>query len=109
MFQKKDYVYADSIGVCRVDEITNLAQKNGNTYQYYGLRSAMNNKKTAYFPVENHEVTIRELISLEEAERILALSDEEKKNLSLEELYEAKFVKKNEVEKQKRQEEKKKK
>ena len=89
MFQKKDYVYADELGVCRVEEITNLMQKDGNVLQYYGLRSMMVSTKTAYFPVENHEINIRELITLDEANTLLEGDTE---NLPKEKLYEAKFV-----------------
>lgn len=89
MFQKKDYVFVGGIGVCRVDEITNLTQKDGTTYQYYGLRSMENTKTTAYYPVENHEVEIRPLITVEEANALLAGNLEDVKH---ELLWEAKFV-----------------
>lgn len=92
LYQKKDYVYADTLGVCRVEEVTNLAIKNATPTQYYGLRSMQHESTTAYFPVENHEVNIRTLISEEEAMKILELSDEEKKEMDEKLLFEALFV-----------------
>lgn len=92
IFQKKDYVYADNLGVCRVEEVTNLSEKNGTTTQYYGLRSMQHESTTAYFPVEGHEVNIRVLIAEEEAKSIIELSEEEKKEMDDKLLYEADFV-----------------
>lgn len=99
IFQKKDYVYAENLGVCKVEEVPNLATKNGVPKQYYGLRSVQNKTTTAYFPVEGHEVVIRKLISLEEATKIDELSDEDKKAMDEKLVFEARFVL--ELEKQK--------
>ena len=92
MFQKKDYVYVDNIGVCKVEEITNLVQKDGNSVMYYGLRSQQHTQTTAYYPIENHEVIIRNLIGLDEAEAIIKDYNQEEPNVSEPELYEAHFV-----------------
>ena len=92
VFQKKEYVYTDTLGVCRVEEITNLSQKNGNITQYYGLRSMQHESTTAYYPVEGHEVSIRPLITIEEAVAISELSEDEKKAMDEKLLYEALFV-----------------
>lgn len=99
-FQKKDYVYTDTLGVCRVEEVTNLATKNGPITQYYGLRSMQHETTTAYYPVEGHEVTIRPLISEEEAKKLVEkiqelknkenITDEEKIDEKL--VFEAKFA-----------------
>lgn len=73
MFQKKDYIYSETMGVCRVADITNLAPKKGTAVAYYVLKSVYQKDKVAYIPVENHTVELRELISLEQAQ---ALSEE---------------------------------
>ncbi len=71
MFQKKDYIYSETMGVCRVDDVTNLAPKKGNAVAYYVLRSVYQKEKVAYIPVDNHAVELRELISPEEATAFL--------------------------------------
>ena len=67
MFQKKDVIYSETLGVCRVDDITKLVQKKGDVILYYVLRSLENKEKVAYIPVENHSVNLRELIDYKEA------------------------------------------
>ena len=101
MYQKKDYVYVESLGVCRVEEVTSLAEKDGTSILYYGVRSMRNQGTTAYYPVEDHKVEIRNLISLEEAMKIVEEYEKEKEaEVTTEEnrtpvsdkVYEAKFV-----------------
>lgn len=72
MFQKKEVIYSETIGVCIVDDIVRLADNKKDTYNYYLLRSVFDKTKKAYIPVENHTVQLRGLITLEEA---LALRD----------------------------------
>ena len=71
MFQKKDYIYSQTMGVCRVDDVTNLAPKKGNAVAYYVLRSVYEKEKVAYIPVDNHVVELRCLITPKEAEDFL--------------------------------------
>ena len=66
MFQKKDIIYSETLGVCRIEEITKLVDKKGDTIMYNGLKS-LKEGKTAYIPVENHSVVLRELINEETA------------------------------------------
>jgi len=73
MFQKKDYIYSESMGVCYVADVTNLAPKKGTAVSYYVLKSVYQKDKVAYIPVENHAVELRELITAEQAK---ALSEE---------------------------------
>lgn len=73
MFQKKDYIFSETMGVCLVADVTNLAPKKGNAVSYYVLKSVYQKDKVAYIPVENHTVELRELISPEQAQ---ALSEE---------------------------------
>lgn len=70
MFEKKDIIFSETLGVCQVAEITKLSSKSGEQVAYYGLRSVMDKKKVSYIPVEHHQVQLRPLISLEEAEQL---------------------------------------
>lgn len=70
MFQKKDYIYSEGMGVCLVADVTNLAPKKGNSVSYYVLKSVYQKDKVAYIPVENHSVELRELITPDEAREI---------------------------------------
>ncbi len=71
MYQKKEIIYSETLGVCRVEEITKLTRKNGDAVMYYGLKSLMDGK-SAYVPIENHSVKLRNLIDAETAENIMA-------------------------------------
>lgn len=72
MFEKKDIIFSETLGVCQVAELPKLAAKNGDQVAYYGLKSIYDKTKVSYIPVENHQVKLRELISLEDAEALLA-------------------------------------
>ena len=67
MFQKKEIIYSETLGVCSVDDIVKLADNKKDTYNYYLLRSVYDKSKKAYIPVENHTVQLRALITKEEA------------------------------------------
>lgn len=71
MFQKKDYIYSETMGVCLVADVTNLAPKKGNAVSYYVLKSVYQKDKVAYIPVENHTVELRELITPQQAMQTL--------------------------------------
>ncbi len=77
MFEKKDIIFSETLGVCQVAEITKLSSKNGEQVAYYGLRSVIDKKKVSYIPVENHQVRLRPLISVEEAESLSKGSQEQ--------------------------------
>lgn len=70
MFEKKDIIFSETLGVCRVAEITKLPAKNNEQVLYYGLRSVYDNKKVSFIPVEHHQVLLRHLISYEEAKKL---------------------------------------
>ena len=70
MFKKKDIIFSETLGVCQVAELTRLSAKSGEQVMYYGLRSVDDKKKVSYIPVENHQVQLRSLISVEEAEEL---------------------------------------
>lgn len=71
MFQKKDYIYSETMGVCLVSDITNLALRKGNAVPYYVLRSVYQKDKVAYIPVEKHTVELRGLITAEQARTLV--------------------------------------
>lgn len=70
IFEKKDIIYNDNLGVCRVDEVTKLSAGKSEPILYYVLHSIFNKEKKAYVPVYNHNVVLRKLISLDEAENL---------------------------------------
>lgn len=70
MFQKKEYIFSEAMGVCRVDDITKLVLKKGEAVLYYVLRSVYQKDKVAYIPVENHSVALRKLITYEQAKEM---------------------------------------
>ena len=68
MFEKKQLIYSESQGVCRVDNIVSLSVAKGEPgVAYYVLKSVFDDSKVSYIPVENHQVLLRELFSVEEA------------------------------------------
>lgn len=72
MFQKKEIIYSETLGVCIVDDIVKLSDNRKDTYNYYLLRSVFDKAKKAYIPVENHTVQLRALITLQEAQTLQA-------------------------------------
>lgn len=70
MFQKKDIIYSETLGVCMVDDIVKLSDSRKDTYRYYLLRSVFDKTQKAYIPVENHAVMLRRLISCEAAREL---------------------------------------
>ena len=69
-FEKKDIIFSESLGVCKVDDVVKLSQKKGEGILYYVLRSVADKKKVAYIPVEKHEVQLRCLIDYETAKKL---------------------------------------
>jgi len=75
LFQKKEIIYSETLGVCIVDDIVKLSDNRKDTYSYYLLRSVFDKAKKAYIPVENHSVKLRKLITAEEARAIKGTSN----------------------------------
>lgn len=88
MFEKKDIIFSEVLGVCKVAEVTKLPAKNNEQILYYGLRSIYDNKKVSYVPVEHHQVLLRNLISYEEAKKL----EPSMEKLSLEQQSEVRYV-----------------
>lgn len=91
VFEKKDYIYSETMGVCQVTDIVKLTANSrfGIPVPYYQLRSIFDKAKVAYIPVENHQVSLRPLISKEEA---AAISPEELEKLDDKRKEEVRFV-----------------
>ena len=72
MFEKKEIIYSETLGVCQVNELTRLGAKNGEQVLYYGLKSIADKKKVSYIPVDHHQVLLRPLITYEQAKELEA-------------------------------------
>lgn len=68
MFQKKQLIYSEELGVCRVENIVSLsAAREEPSVEYYALKPLFGSKQAAYLPVEGHKQVLRELFTREEA------------------------------------------
>lgn len=67
MFQKKDIIYSETMGVCQVVDVTKLSTGRNEPIMYYVLRDMFGERKNSYIPVENHKVVLRELLTRDEA------------------------------------------
>jgi len=82
MFQKKQKIYSETQGVCVVDNIVQLPAGKGETLPYYVLKSVFDTTKVSYIPVNNQQLSLRELFT-EEAARELLENPELEKNEQL--------------------------
>ncbi|MBQ7761251.1 MAG: CarD-like/TRCF domain protein [Clostridia bacterium] len=89
-FAKHQIIFCETLGVCEVSEITNLAPKKSEPILYYKLQSLFNAEKIAYIPVLEHKTLLRELLTTEDA-KILKES-ESFKNLSEVEQQEIEYI-----------------
>lgn len=69
MFEKKQIIFSETLGVCLVKDIPKLSRDRGPQIPYYLLRSVYDKTKIAYIPVEEHQVVLRELIDVETAQK----------------------------------------
>ena len=77
MFQKKQKIYSETQGVCIVENIVQLPAGKGEQLPYYVLKSVFDGK-SSYIPVNNHQVSLRELFTEEEARQLLNSPELEK-------------------------------
>ncbi|MDR1117177.1 MAG: CarD family transcriptional regulator [Oscillospiraceae bacterium] len=68
-FQKNDYVMYGNVGVCKVQEI--CTPGNGIDNLCYVLHPVFSQNSTIYAPVENAKVSIRRVISKDEATELI--------------------------------------
>ncbi len=82
-FEKNEYIYSETLGVCKVSDIPKLSvnRRVTKSMDYYKLRPVSETGKRAYIPVKDHKMEMRKLISLEEAVNIKS-NEEEYKALS---------------------------
>ncbi|MBU5232201.1 MULTISPECIES: CarD-like/TRCF domain protein [Agathobacter] len=67
MFQKKQIIYSETLGVCVVDNIVSLAaSKREKPVPYYVLKPVFEDK-VSYIPVEHHQVVLRDMFTIKEA------------------------------------------
>ena len=61
MFEKKQFIYSETMGVCKVVDIVKLSTKKdaGEGIYYYHLKAVADKLQDAYIPVEHHEVQLR--------------------------------------------------
>ena len=71
MFEKKDIIYSSTMGLVVVKDVTKLSADRRAPMLYYVLRSFYDKDKTAYIPVEEHEVELRNIYDKKRAEEEL--------------------------------------
>lgn len=78
MFQKKQIIYSETLGVCVVDNIVSLAaSKREKPVPYYVLKPVFEDK-VSYIPVEHHRVVLRDMFTREEALKLRKTEQYEK-------------------------------
>ena len=78
MFQKKQIIYSETLGVCVVDNIVSLAaSKREKAVPYYVLKPVFEDK-VSYIPVEHHRVVLRDMFTREEALKLKETEQYEK-------------------------------
>ena len=90
ILKKNEIVFSDTLGVCQVTEVSNLTTKKGDSLLYYRLQSVFNKDKFSYIPAHGHQMKLRDIISVDDAQDIKAKEDFEK--LSLLEKQEIEYV-----------------
>ena len=72
ILKKNEIVFSDTLGVCQVAEVSNLTTKKGDSLLYYRLQSIFNKDKFSYIPAQGHQMKLRDIISVGDAEKIKA-------------------------------------
>lgn len=72
MFEKGEYIVAGNNGICQVSEITHLDMKSANKDKlYYVLVPIDAADRRIYSPVDNAKVIMRNVLTREEAEKLI--------------------------------------
>ncbi len=90
ILKKNEIIFSDTLGVCQVTEVSNLTTKKGDNLLYYRLQSIYNKDKFSYIPAHGHQMKLRDVISVDDAQDIKAKEYFEK--LSLLEKQEIEYV-----------------
>lgn len=69
ILKKNEIVFSDTLGVCQVAEVSNLTTKKGDSLLYYRLQSVYNKDKFSYIPAHGHQMKLRDIISVDYAEK----------------------------------------
>lgn len=69
ILKKNEIVFSDTLGVCQVTEVSNLTTKKGDSLLYYRLQSIFNKDKFSYIPAHGHQMKLRDIISVDYAEK----------------------------------------
>ena len=93
MYHKGEYIVYGTKGPCKVDEITYLDMSGcDEERQYYVLTPLDTKASTIYSPVDNQKVFTREVISPEQAEKLMAETcDLDEKKITNEKLREEEY------------------
>jgi len=76
MFRINDYVVYNSTGVCQITDIINDKDASGNLVEYYILQPVSNKKMIIKSPVNNPKVSIRKVMSKEDAIALISIMPE---------------------------------
>lgn len=79
MFKVDDYVAYSSVGVCRVLDIRKELDINGNEAEFYILEPVYGNHMTIKTPVNNPKVMMREIVTKDQINSLIASMPERKK------------------------------
>lgn len=72
MYEKGDYIFHENNGVCRVEEISEIAMNGrGSEKLYYTLLPNLEKKSVVYTLVESPKSKVRDIMSKEEIELLL--------------------------------------
>ena len=69
ILKKNEIIFSDTLGVCHVAEFSNLTTKKGDSLLYYRLQSVFNKNKFSYIPAHGHQMKLRDIISVNYAEK----------------------------------------
>ena len=73
MFNKGDYIVYGNNGVCVVEEITKMKMKGvSGDKKYYKLSPVANPMSKIFTPVDNDKITMRKVMTKQEAEELIA-------------------------------------
>ncbi len=71
MYEKGDYVVYGQNGICQVQDVTELQMPGTEkSRSYYVLIPKINESNTIYIPVDNDKLTIRKILTVEEAKQL---------------------------------------
>ena len=70
ILKKNEIIFSDTLGVCQVAEVSNLTTKKGDSLLYYRLQSVFNKDKFSYIPAHGHQMKLRDIIYVDDAEKM---------------------------------------